>query len=46
MQYTTPLVEDFGSIADHTFSRCYGGNGPPKDWQICGTDKHGDCSCS
>lgn len=49
MHYTAPLVVDYGSIADHTFTRCSdatgGGDDPPKDYQICEHDKFGECSC-
>jgi hypothetical protein len=49
MRYETPVVTDFGSIAEHTFTRCdtaSGGAGaPPKDWMTCEHDKFGECSC-
>ena len=50
MRYNAPLVVDYGSIADHTFTTCPGGTGnsdaPGKDWQVCEHDKFGECSCS
>ncbi len=49
MRYNAPLVVDYGSIAEHTFTRCPGGTGgegdPPKDYQMCEHDKFGECSC-
>jgi hypothetical protein len=49
MRYEIPAVIDFGSIAEHTFTRCdtaSGGVGaPPKDWMTCEHDKFGECSC-
>lgn len=45
MVYETPDIQDFGSIAEHTFLRAVGGT-PPKDTdQSCTTDNHGDFSC-
>lgn len=49
MRYNAPLVVDYGSIAEHTFTRCPGGNSEadmPKDYQVCEHDKFGECSCS
>jgi hypothetical protein len=50
MKYEKPVVVDFGSIAEHTFTRCEGATGgagaPPKDEIICGHDNHGECSCN
>jgi len=51
-RYETPAVVDFGSIADHTFTRCGGtgkpghANVPPKDfpWVPHHIDGHGECS--
>jgi hypothetical protein len=47
MRYNAPLVVDFGSIAEHTFTRCDPNDGyhAPKDWQICEYDKFAECSC-
>jgi hypothetical protein len=49
VRYEKPKVTDYGSIAEHTFTRCdtaTGGSGaPPKDYIICGHDNHGECSC-
>jgi hypothetical protein len=49
MRYEVPAVTDFGSIAEHTFTRCdtaQGGAGaPPKDWMTCEHDNFGECSC-
>ena len=48
MRYNAPLVVDYGSIAEHTFTRCPGGNSEadmPKDYQVCEHDKFGECSC-
>ena len=48
MRYETPRVIDFGSIAEHTFTRCDDSTGgetaPPKDPNIFGHDKFGECS--
>jgi hypothetical protein len=44
--YEQPTIRDYGSIADHTFTRA-GGSGPKVgDWQVCKTDKFGEYSCS
>jgi hypothetical protein len=48
MAYEKPAIIDYGSIADHTFYRCVGGNPSaekPKDLNVCEHDKHGECSC-
>lgn len=49
MRYETPKVIDYGSIAEHTFTRCEGATGgsdaPPKDIMVCEHDKFGECSC-
>ena len=48
MAYEKPAIIDYGSIADHTFYRCAGGNPgaeKPKDPDLCEHDKHGECSC-
>ena len=45
MEYEKPSVQDFGSIAAHTFERATGGI-PPKDFDTtCTLDTHGDYSC-
>jgi len=40
---------DYGSIAEHTFTRCDTAEdragAPPKDHITCAHDKHGECSC-
>jgi hypothetical protein len=49
MTYEAPRVIDYGSIAEHTFTRCEGATGsdtPPKDFMICDHDNHGECSCA
>jgi hypothetical protein len=46
MTYEKPEIVDYGSIADHTFTRC-GGVGPKVgDFRTCELDKFGECSCS
>jgi hypothetical protein len=49
MRYEKPTVVDFGSIAEHTFTRCADATGnsdaPPKDLNLCSHDKFGECSC-
>ena len=48
MRYEAPKVVDYGSIAEHTFTRCPGGDPNadiPKDFMVCEHDKHGECSC-
>jgi len=48
MRYEAPKVVDYGSIAEHTFTRCPGGDpnaDMPKDFMVCEHDKHGECSC-
>jgi hypothetical protein len=46
MKYEKPEIADYGSIADHTFTRC-GGVGPKVgDFRTCELDKFGECSCS
>ncbi len=47
MKYEIPTVTDFGSIAEHTFTRCDTATGtwPKKDWMTCEHDKFGECSC-
>lgn len=45
MAYQKPLVSDLGFISENTFLRSTGGT-PPKDWNVCKTDNHGDYSCS
>lgn len=46
MRFERPTVTDFGSIANHTFSRCDSGTGdfPPKDPVDFPHDKFGECS--
>lgn len=46
MRFCRPTVTDFGSIADHTFSRCETGEGdwPPKDPEVFEHDKFSECS--
>jgi hypothetical protein len=47
LTYQTPIVADYGSIADHTFTRC-GGNCPNSNKtgsaQPIGRDKFCECS--
>jgi hypothetical protein len=45
--YTAPEIVDFGSIAQHTFTRCGGpAGGPKKDFPDVPNhiDNHGECS--
>lgn len=44
VRYEKPVVIDYGSISEHTFTRC-GGDEHPKDWQTCALDKFDECSC-
>lgn len=48
MRFEPPTITDHGSIAEHTFTRCAGGNpvpgAPPKDTEDFGLDKFGECS--
>jgi len=50
VRYEAPTVVDFGSIADHTFTRCATAVGlpgsPPKDTMLCKHDNIGECSCT
>jgi hypothetical protein len=43
--YERPLIVDYGSIVEHTFSRCPPEGGPPKDFNPCPPDKFEECSC-
>jgi hypothetical protein len=43
--YERPLIVDYGSIVEHTFSRCPPEGGPPKDFRLCPEDKFEECSC-
>lgn len=46
MRYEKPEIVDYGSIADHTFTRC-GGVGPKLgDFRSCELDNFQECSCS
>jgi hypothetical protein len=49
LSYERPVIQDFGSIAAHTFTRAGGsplGNSKKKgDWMQCSLDKHGEYSC-
>lgn len=46
MRYEKPEIVDYGSIADHTFTRC-GGIGPKLgDFRSCELDNFQECSCS
>jgi hypothetical protein len=49
VRYEKPKVTDFGSIAEHTFTRCDTAEdrpgAPPKDFVTCAHDNHGECSC-
>lgn len=53
MRFQYPEITDYGSIADHTFTRCVTGDPvvfndnspPPKDYKTCELDKFGECSC-
>jgi hypothetical protein len=42
-----PLIVDYGSIAEHTFTRCPPADpgAPPKDFTVCPEDKFDECSC-
>lgn len=47
IEFERPTIMDHGTIAEHTFTRCAGGNEDafmPKDWQDFPTDKFGECS--
>lgn len=47
IEFERPTITDHGTIAEHTFTRCAGGNEDafmPKDWQDFPTDKFGECS--
>lgn len=48
-RFETPEIFDYGSIADHTFTRSKEGPcgqpDPPKDWRPCKLDKFCEWSC-
>jgi hypothetical protein len=46
MRYEVPVVVDYGSIAEHTFTHV-NPHGKPvhKDHNVCQTDKYGEYSC-
>lgn len=46
MKFEAPRLVHYGSIAEHTFSRCDSGTGdfPPKDHREFPHDKFGECS--
>ena len=45
--YKAPSIVDYGSIGDHTFTRCPPAveGAPPKDLTQCPEDKFEECSC-
>jgi hypothetical protein len=45
--YKAPSIVDYGSIGDHTFTRCPPAveGAPPKDFTQCPEDKFEECSC-
>jgi hypothetical protein len=45
-KYQSPVIDDFGPITEHTFTRA-GGQGPKMgDWIACALDKFGEYSCT
>lgn len=47
IEFAQPTITDHGTIAEHTFTRCSGGNedaSMPKDWRDFPLDRFGECS--
>lgn len=49
MRFEHPIITDHGSIVENTFTRCSTSNvtgdwAPPKDKDVYGHDKFGECS--